>query len=141
VYAVIGMLWLALFFFWALPAQAEDLEQVQYVRCYDGDTCTFNLPGVPAVFGKNISVRLLGIDTPEKYGLCVQEVLMASKAMVLLNLRLRQAKVISLKNVGRDKYFRLDAEVWADGENMSTMLLAEGLARPYDGGKRKGWCG
>jgi endonuclease YncB( thermonuclease family) len=70
----------------------------------------------------------------------VQEVLRASKAMVLLNLRLRQAKVISLKHVGRDKYFRLDAEVWADGENMSTVLLAEGLARPYDGGKRKGWC-
>ena len=51
--------------------------------------------------------------------------------------RLRQAKVIDLREVERGKYFRLVAEVIADGENMSDLLLALGLAWPYDGGKRE----
>ena len=48
--------------------------------------------------------------------------------------RLRQAKVIDLREVERGKYFRLVAEVIADGENMSDLMLALGLAWPYDGG-------
>ena len=47
--------------------------------------------------------------------------------------RLRQAKVIDLRGVKRGKYFRLVAEVIADGENLSDLLLAMGLAWPYDG--------
>ena len=39
--------------------------------------------------------------------------------------------------VARGKYFRLVAEVLADGENLSDVLLAAGLAWPYDGGKRE----
>ena len=51
--------------------------------------------------------------------------------------RLRQATVIDLREVERGKYFRLAAEVVADGENMSDLLLAMGLAWPYDGGTRE----
>ena len=42
-----------------------------------------------------------------------------------------------LREVERGKYFRLVAEVVADGENMSDLLLDLGLAWPYDGGKRE----
>ena len=42
--------------------------------------------------------------------------------------RLRQAKVIDLREVDRGKYFRLVAEVLADGANLSDALLAAGLA-------------
>ena len=45
--------------------------------------------------------------------------------------------MIDLREVERGKYFRLVAEVIADGENLSDVLLARGLAWPYDGGKRE----
>lgn len=32
---------------------------------HDGDTIYVDFPGVPAVLGKDLGVRLLGIDTPE----------------------------------------------------------------------------
>ena len=51
--------------------------------------------------------------------------------------RLRPATAIELREVKRGKYFRLVAEVIADGVNLSDLLLASGLARPYDGGKRE----
>lgn len=47
-------------------ANAEDITNAQYLGNYDGDTVSFNIPNVPDVFGKNISVRVYGIDTPEK---------------------------------------------------------------------------
>ena len=40
-----------------------------------------------------------------------------------------------------DKYGgRIDAEVWIDDILLSDALIAAGLARPYNGGKRAGWC-
>ena len=41
--------------------------------------------------------------------------------------RLSHTKVIALHAVKRAKYFRLVAEVLADGENLSDALLAAGL--------------
>ena len=46
-------------------------------------------------------------------------------------------KIVTLDNVGLDKYGRLLAEVIIDGENLSDLLLDEGLAVSYDGGKRR----
>jgi endonuclease YncB( thermonuclease family) len=43
---------------------AADFSNVIYHRCYDGDTCTFTLPGVHPLFGEKISVRIAGLDTP-----------------------------------------------------------------------------
>jgi len=61
----------------------------------------------------------------------------AKKVTVAL---LRGAKVIELKNMKRGKYFRIIADVYVDGENLASILIKKGLARPYDGGKRKSWC-
>jgi micrococcal nuclease len=40
----------------------------------------------------------------------------------------------------RGKYFRILADVYVDGENLTDLLISAGHARPYDGGKREGWC-
>jgi len=53
---------------------------------------------------------------------------------------LRLADVIKLTNLRRDKYFRLLAEVSIDGEDLGYSLIKNDLARPYDGGKKIGWC-
>ena len=39
---------------------------VKYVRNYDGDTITFNIPNLHPLFGKSISVRVRGINAPGK---------------------------------------------------------------------------
>ena len=54
------------------------------------------------------------------------------EARAALVKRLRHAKAIDLHEVERGKYFRLVAEVIADGENLSALLLKWDLARPYD---------
>ena len=52
----------------------------------------------------------------------------AQKARAALVERLRHATAIDLHAVERGKYFRLVAEVLADGANLSDALLAAGLA-------------
>ena len=39
---------------------------VEFLRVIDGDTIKVRLPGVHPLFGSNISVRLIGIDAPER---------------------------------------------------------------------------
>ncbi len=50
-----------------------DIQGAVYVRNYDGDTITFNLPGLHPIIGQKISIRVNGIDTPEIKGKCEQE--------------------------------------------------------------------
>jgi micrococcal nuclease len=53
---------------------------------------------------------------------------------------LRSAKRIELKDIEREKYFRLLARVEVDGKDLGKQLVATSLARPYDGGGKQGWC-
>ncbi|MBF0193122.1 MAG: thermonuclease family protein [Magnetococcales bacterium] len=118
-----------------------DIEGVVYLGNYDGDTVRFNLPGVHPLIGQNISVRIRGIDTPEIRGECLAEIKLAKQAKVMLGQLLDRAGRITLKEVGRGKYFRIVAYVVADGVDVSYLLNNSGLAVGYDGGvKSGGWC-
>ena len=120
---------------------AYDFPNVTYRTCFDGDTCRFDIPNVHPFFGENIPVRLAGIDAPERQGQCDQEKQLAVKARDLVQTTLEQAQSITLKNAKRGKYFRLVATVEADGQDVSDLLIQEGLAVRYDGGKKvKDWC-
>ena len=126
----------------ARPAGAQskkgfEFHHVEWKGCFDGDTCTFNIPNVHPLLGEKIPVRLARIDAPEVRTKCKAEKKEGYKARDALVERLRQAQVIDLREVEQGKYFRLVAEVIADGENMSDVLLARGLAWPYDGGTRE----
>ena len=116
---------------------------VQYVDNYDGDTITFNIPNVHPLLGQRVSIRLVGIDTPEMRtnNVCEKMAGIAAKRKVA-NL-LRQAKRIDLENVQRGKYFRIVADVKIDGQSLTESLLNRGVGYPYDGGKKKkiNWCG
>lgn len=118
---------------------------VKWVRTYDGDTSTFNLPSWPPIIGKKISVRILGIDTPEIRGKCSKEKILAVKARdvvrAILDDAKREGKTIELRNMRRGKYFRILANVYVEEMSIAKFLIYQGLARVYDGGKRKGWCG
>jgi micrococcal nuclease len=135
---------IALVLFWPVASEAHtgfEFDQALYHTCYDGDTCMLSLPGVHPLFGDHILVRFAGIDTPEMKGQCERETRLARQARDLVRSILSQAERIKLHKASRDKYFRINARVIADGQDLSEMLVAKGLATPYDGGtKTKDWC-
>lgn len=138
------LLVLVLISLWPVSGESQvyfDFDQAVYHTCYDGDTCMMSLPGIHPLFGDHISVRLAGIDTPEMKGQCEREKQLARQARDLVRSALRQAGTIHLRKASRDKYFRIDARVLADGHDVSEILITEGLAVPYDGGmKTVDWC-
>lgn len=115
---------------------------VEYVRNYDADTITFNIPSTHPLLGEKINIRVLGVDTPEirTKNKCEKAKAKASKDIVAD--KLKKAKRIDLLNVSRGKYFRIVADVIIDGESLSKYLLSQGHAYAYDGGKKKNmnWC-
>jgi len=126
------------------PAWAESyspFESVLYHRCYDGDTCTFSMQALHPLIGEKINVRIRGIDTPEIRGKCQAEKDKAILARDYLVALMSKAQSTELRNVERRKFFRLLADVYADGQDVSAMLLKKGHAVPYDDrGKRRKWC-
>ncbi len=124
-----------------LPAFATDFTNVTYHRCYDGDTCTFTIPGIHPLFGEKINVRIAGIDTPEIKGKCLKETALAMQARNLVRRMLGQARRIDLLDAERGKSFRIVARVIADGKDIGQTLIDRGMAVEYDGGKKsKNWC-
>lgn len=75
----------------ATPAWPTTFEAVTWMACYDGDTCTFTLPGVHPFFGEKISVRIRGIDTLEIRGKYAAEKTKAKAARDFLRNLLRNA--------------------------------------------------
>lgn len=122
---------------------AKTFRCVKYIKNYDGDTVTVRIPNVHPLLGENITVRVFGIDTPEKTGKKPCEKDRARDAQRLVENLMRRGKSVELRNVDRDKYFRILAEVWVDGRSLADALLKNGLAYPYDGGRKPAsidWC-
>ena len=107
---------------------------------YDGDTFRVNIAGWPSVVGESMPVRIKGVDTPELRGKCQSEKDAARAAKQFSVGRLREGRVIELRFIERDKYFRLLAEVWIDGMSLGDQLISQGFAVPYTGGKKIVWC-
>jgi micrococcal nuclease len=132
-------------FLLASPAFAKsfgDYKNAVYVRNYDGDTITFNLPDLHPIIGEKISIRVNGIDTPEIRGKCEKEKYDAKQAKEMVADILKDAEQIVLRNMERGKYFRIAADVIVDGENLGDMLVEAGMAIRYDGGKKThNFCG
>ncbi len=115
------------------PVSTSNFSGVEYVRNYDGDTMTVNIPGVHPLFGNEIGIRVRGIDTLEirvKYPFEKQKV---KETKTLIEGILNHANKITLHDIEREKYFRIVASVIVDGQNLSDLLLAKKLAVPYDG--------
>ena len=115
---------------------------VEYVKNYDADTITFNIPQVHPLFGKKNNIRVSGVDTPEIRTKNSCEKQKARNAKNLVKSLLKKAKRIDLINLERGKYFRVVADVIVDGKSLSAYLLKNGHAYAYSGGKKKqmDWC-
>ena len=110
------------------------------ISVYDGDTFRVNIDSLPAIVGKNIAIRVNGVDTPEIRGKCQYEKNLALKARDFVRGKLANAKEIKLTNLQRGKYFRVVANVLVDGVSLEQELLDNELAYRYDGGKKLSWC-
>lgn len=112
----------------------------QILRVVDGDTVEVE---ARIWLGQTVRtlVRILGADTPERRGRCARERELAHQARAFVAERLHGP--VELHDIGRDKYGgRVTARV-VDGQgvDITLALLGAGLARPYGGDTKTGWCG
>lgn len=124
----------------AADAVFGDVIVSEVTSIYDADNFTVNIKSWPDIVGHHIPVRIKGIDAPEMSGQCAVEKFKARDAKQFAVAKLRDAKVIELRNIQRDKYFRLLADVYVDENNLAAALLKEGLVREYSGDKKNTWC-
>ena len=110
------------------------------IDAYDGDTLTVDAAIWPDLAWSG-SVRVRHVDTPEIRGDCIQERLLAIAARDYVRDLLIDETVI-LTEIENDLYGgRILAHVALEnGESLADRLIDNGLGRPYDGGRRQGWC-
>lgn len=108
-------------------------------RVHDGDTFIAEISGVHPIIGKEISIRIKGIDAPEMTDQRQDVRELAVRARDYVAHRLEQAKVIELFDIQRDKYFRILADVYVDGVHLGEELLLKGFAKPYHGKTKPQW--
>ena len=117
-----------------------DLAVEKYLSAYDGDTFRVDIPNVHPIIGRNMRIRLRGVDTPEIGGKCKEENALAIKVRDFTRDLLANAESIILQNIERGKYFRIVADISVDGVDLARTLIHNKLGRPYDARKNKSWC-
>ena len=118
-----------------------DLYGVTFVKNYDGDTITFDIPYLPPIVGDKINIRVNGFDTPEMKGKCPKEKALAREVQRYVNNLLVNTYRVDLLNIKRGKYFRIVADVMVDGRSLTRLLLDKDYAVVYNGDtKTKDWC-
>lgn len=110
--------------------------QCKVVSVYDGDTFFVDIPGWPAIVGKRIGVRVYGINTPEIHSKDEELKRAAQECKEFGTKLLTDSKSVKLKNLRRDKYFRLLADVEFDGKDYARHMLDMNYAVPYFGGTK-----
>ena len=113
------------------------------LKVNDGDTVVFEAPFMPAPLKPQLSLRVLGVDTPEKgaRAACPAEAAAAEKASAFTKNLVANAKKIQIELKEHDKFGgRVLGDLIVDGQRLSELLIKNGHARPYFGDKKKSWC-
>jgi endonuclease YncB( thermonuclease family) len=124
----------------AAPALAE---QYKINRVIDGDTVEIAVDFLPDPLPPKLSIRVLGIDTPEKAprAQCEAEAKKAAEASAFTKSAVAMAQSVEIQIEKWDKYGgRVLGHVLLDGHSLSEMLIGAGLARPYKGEAKSSWC-
>ncbi|MCY4335952.1 MAG: SH3 domain-containing protein [Litoreibacter sp.] len=116
----------------AEQAAPEGTIRASAVRIVDGDTIKYG----------GLSIRLTGFDTPETYYAdCAAEKARGDAATARLRQLIRSATTLQLfLRDERDRYGRGLGSLLVNGQDVGDVLISEGLARRYSGGRRQGWC-
>lgn len=134
------MKWLAVLFFSATPALSAPYE---ITRVIDGDTVEIAVDFLPSPLPPKLSIRVMGIDTPEKAprAQCDSEAALAKKASAFTKDAVANALEVDVVILKWDKYGgRVLGEVYLDHQSLAQSLISAGLARPYEGEAKQSWC-
>ncbi len=139
---------LALTFLLAAPAVAQKQKEgvtydVVITRVIDGDTVAFEAPFLPAPLKKELSIRVFGVDTPEKgfRAKCPSEDQRGQNATAFTKKAIAEAGKRQVILMDWDKYGgRVLGDVLLDGKSLRTMLITNGFAREYYGEAKTSWC-
>lgn len=112
-------------------------------RILDGDTVAFKADFLPEPLKKELSVRVYGVDTPEKghRAKCTLENEKGNQATQFTTQAVQNAKKRQVVIIDWDKFGgRILGDILLDGVSLRSMLIEKGLARPYFGEAKKSWC-
>jgi micrococcal nuclease len=122
------------------PAVTGDTETASFSFCHSGGGFNCLVDG-DTMYYEGSKIRIADIDTPETHDAqCASELAWGDAATQRL-IALVNAGPFSLKRIDRDedRYGRTLRVVTRDGESLGGVLVDEGLARWYAGGRRS-WC-
>jgi endonuclease YncB( thermonuclease family) len=133
----------ALLFVHTVAVGAEVTHDYKITRIIDGDTVEFAAPFLPQPLKPVLSIRVLGVDTPEKghRAKCEQERVRGEAASKFTADTVRNATSVRISITRWDKFGgRVLGDVFIDGKRLSQMLILNNYARPYHGEKKTSWC-
>lgn len=115
----------------------------QILRVIDGDTVIIAAPFLPAPLKPELSVRVYGVDTPEKgfRSSCTLENQRGLAATEFTKQAIARSTSRSLVLYDWDKYGgRVLGDLILDGQSLRSMLITNGYARAYYGDAKQSWC-
>lgn len=115
----------------------------QITRIIDGDTVAFSAPWLPDPLKKELSIRVYGVDTPEKghRAKCPKEDERGKAASKFTQQALSSAKEYKIVLRDWDKYGgRVLGDIIIDGKSLRDLLIQNGFAREYYGEAKQSWC-
>ena len=130
-----------------VTAQPKQRPGVTYdaviTRVIDGDTVAFQADFLPAPLKKELSIRVFGVDTPEKghRAQCPSEAQRGEAASAFTKQAIAQSTQRQIVLIDWDKYGgRVLGDVLLNGQSLRQMLIANGFAREYYGEAKTSWC-
>ena len=131
----------------AISAQAKEVDMEVYdfeiTRVIDGDTVAFRADFLPAPLKQELSIRVYGVDTPEKSwrAECESEAAWGERASQFTKDQLNGATKLQVAIYKWDKFGgRVLGDIIIDGKSLRYMLIENGFAREYYGTKKETWC-
>lgn len=118
-----------------VSAPTSEAAACAVLRVVDGDTVEM------ACGAGAFRARLTGFDTPEAHAPgCRAEARAAAAATARLQALVARAARVEADLGGVDRYGRRLVALRLDGVAVGPLLISEGLAVPYSGGRRIDWC-
>jgi len=128
-------------------AQPKQRPSVTYdaviTRVIDGDTVAFQADFLPAPLKKELSIRVYGVDTPEKghRAACPAEAARGEAATAFTKHTIATSATRQITLIDWDKYGgRVLGDVILNGQSLRAMLIQNGFAREYYGEAKTSWC-
>lgn len=112
-------------------------------RVIDGDTVAFQALWLPDPLKKELSIRVFGVDTPEKgfRAKCPEEDARGQAASAFTKKMVEQSTTRQVVLMDWDKYGgRVLGDVLLNGQSLRYMLIQQGFAREYYGEAKQSWC-